>query len=79
MRPERPSLPRNYKRKEAEGKKIRVLALAFFRDARNLSTTSVLNHLISEDRYLILHDLKSSKDLVRLNDQYVIFDLNEKK
>ena len=58
---------------------IRVLALAFFRDARNLSTTAVLNHLISEDMYLILHDLKSSKNLVLLNDEYVIFDLNDKK
>lgn len=57
MRLEWPPLPWNYKLKEAEGKIIRVLALASFRDAWNLSTTAMLNDLISEENYLI-HDLK---------------------
>ena len=48
-----------------------------FRDARDFLTTALFNNVISEDEYIILYDLNSSKNLDLPYDEFMRFDVDE--
>ena len=54
-----------------------ALPMTSFRDARDLSTFALFDNLISEDEYLILYDLNSSKHLGLSYVEFMRFDLDE--
>ena len=49
----------------------------FVNNARDLLTTALFDNWISEDEYLILYDLNSSKILDLPYDEFMRFDLDE--
>ena len=48
-----------------------------FRDARDFLTTALFDNVISEDEYIILYDLNSSKNLDLPYDEFMRFDVDE--
>lgn len=48
-----------------------------FRDARDFLTTALFDNVISEDEYIILYDLNSSKNLDLPYDEFMRFNVDE--